>query len=215
LLKYAAAQAGLSPTSLAGSITKSHVIHSVDLRGLPPDNRPRMGRTAVDWVDRDCVQPAGMDLLGHAGGAGSYHAWLGFDQTQHRGVVVLTTVNGIVVDAVGWTILQQLPLTSQSTNSFAREMVGIGAALAMDKTTGVLTITKVLENSPALAAKLTAGLVIQEIDDHPTEGKTLEECMKLMRGSAGTKVQLHVLDVGSKETRSVEVKRKRFATLSS
>src|SRR5262249_39039054 len=148
-----------------------------DTTGIPGGgNFSMMGRTAMPWVDRSAIQPPGMQLLGHAGGAGSYHAWVGFDKKQHRGVVVLSTGNNnLSVEAIGWTILQRLPLTEEPKLLFAREIVGIGVALDMQD--GVLSITKILPNSPAAAAGVTAGANIQQINDVPTAGLTLEKCV--------------------------------------
>src|SRR5438034_10426108 len=100
------------------------------------------GRTAMDWVDRGAYQPPGMELLGHAGGAGSYHAWVGFDKKQSRGVVVLTTANDVSSEAIGWTLLQRLPLKRDNVNEFAKEIVGLGFAFDLDKKTHTLLVTK-------------------------------------------------------------------------
>jgi serine-type D-Ala-D-Ala carboxypeptidase/endopeptidase len=215
LLKYAAAQAGLAQTKLSPSIQQSHILRYTDTHGLPGVTGPTFGRTAMDWVDRDAVQPAGMDLLGHAGGAGSYHSWLGFDQKQQRGVVALTTANDIRPESIGWTILQRMPLNEANAQEFARQLVGIGAALDIDKTTRILRIMKVLENSPALEANLGAGQFIQKVDDVPTAGKSLEECVKLIRGPVGTKVRLEIHDPTSDDTRSVELTRSKIVTVTS
>jgi serine-type D-Ala-D-Ala carboxypeptidase/endopeptidase len=216
LLKYAAAQAGLTPSKLSASISQSHIIRHTDLHGRPGLDMPEyFGRTATCWFDQNAVQPTGMDLLAHGGGAGSYHAYLGFDQKQHRGMVVLTTANDVSVTAIGWTLLQRLPLTGESVKEFAREMVGIGTTLAVDENTHTLRIMKVLVNSPAAGAGLSAGLLIQKIDDVSTENKEIAQCMKLLRGPAGSKVRLDILDPQHSKTKSVELVRKKFATIRS
>jgi serine-type D-Ala-D-Ala carboxypeptidase/endopeptidase len=214
LLKYAAAQAGLTQSSLTRPIEASHVVRIRDTRGYPSGGT-LFGRTAMCWMDRDALQPPGMELLGHAGGAGSYHAWVGFDLKQRRGVVLLTTANNLLSEAVGWTILQRLPLGPDSTKEFAREMVGIGTALDFDKEKATLRITKVFPRSPAAEAGLTAGLLIQKIGDVATRGKSLEECVGLILGPSGTKVRLEVVDSERNETKAVEVTRQRFVTSNS
>jgi CubicO group peptidase (beta-lactamase class C family) len=210
LLKYASAQAGLAPSVLATSMAKTHVIRHTDSRGLVDlPGFGTFGQTAMDWTDRGAFQPPGMQLLGHAGGAGSYHAWVGFDMKQHRGVVVLSTANDLSVEAIGWTLLQQKPLTPDSAKDFEHELVGIGVALDLDEQTKSLVITKVFANSPAAQAGLSPGLIIQKIGDTPLEGKTLADSIKLLRGSAGTKVQLVVIEPAGK-TNSVEITRQKF-----
>src|SRR6266516_348573 len=104
------------------------------------------GRTAMDGLDRAAYQPSGMELLAHAGGAGSYHAWVGFDKKQRRGVVVLTTANDVSSKAIGWTLLQRRPLKRENANEFAKEIVGLGFAFDLDKQTQTLRVTKVFLN---------------------------------------------------------------------
>ncbi len=216
LLKYAAAQAGLAQSKLSASISRSHIIRHTDHRGRPGLDLPEyFGRTATCWFDQNAVQPVGMDLLAHGGGAGSYHAYLGFDQKQHRGVVVLTTANDVSVEAIGWTLLQRRTLSSESAKDFAREMVGIGAAIVFDADTHMLRITKVLTNSPAAKAGLSDGLLIQRIDDVSTEDKEIAQCVRLLRGPPDTRVRLDVVDPQLNQTKSVELTRKKFATSSS
>src|SRR6266516_6587378 len=147
LLKYVSAHAGLAPSRLASLMEKTHVVRFKDSRGLSGvPGFGVFGRTAMDWVDRAAYQPSGMQLLAHAGGAGSYHAWVGFDKRQSRGVVVLTTANDVSSEAIGWTLLQRLPLKRENANEFAREIVGLGFAFDLDKQTQTLRVTKVFLN---------------------------------------------------------------------
>jgi CubicO group peptidase (beta-lactamase class C family) len=214
LLKYAAAQAGLTKSPLTPLMEESHVFRHVDGEGIAGQGAySSMGRTATPWVDRNALQPAGMELRGHAGGAGSYHAWVGFDKKQRRGVVVLSTVNDVLsVEAIGWTILQRLPLTEQRQLEFAREMIGVGVALALSEEPRGLRITRVLPGSPAATAGLADGQIIMKINDVATAGKTIAQCVELLRGPAGTKVRLVLTDAEQIATRTVELTRQRFAT---
>lgn len=215
LLKYAAAQAGLAPSHLGELMKKTHQIRFTDTNGLPEEpGFGTFGRTAMDWVDRGAYQPAGMDLLGHAGGAGSYHAWVGFDMKQRRGVVVLSTADASVlsVEAIGWTVLQRLPLTRDSARLIAREIVGLGFAFELDKQSKAQTITKVFAKSPAAEAGLTRGLVIASIEGTPTAGKSVAECLKLLRASGAAKVRLELVNLASRQTNTVELMRGKFLT---
>jgi CubicO group peptidase (beta-lactamase class C family) len=213
LLKYAAAHAGLAPSRLAALMAKTQEIRFKDACGLPDDpGFGPFGRTAMDWMDRDAFQPAGMDLLGHAGGAGSYHAWVGFDKKQRRGVVVLSTTSDFSVEATGWTILQRLPLTRDSARMIAREIVGLGFAFALDKKCNTLQITKVFASSPASHAGLKTGLVIERISNTPTAGKTVAECFTLLRSNSSARVQLRLIDPQHSQTNTVELTRGKFLT---
>jgi S1-C subfamily serine protease len=88
-------------------------------------------------------------------------------------VVVLSTANDLSVEALGWTLLQRLPLKRESAGYFAREMMGLGFAFDFDKQTNILRITKVLPESPASKAGLSAGMIIQKIENVPTADKIL------------------------------------------
>jgi D-alanyl-D-alanine-carboxypeptidase/D-alanyl-D-alanine-endopeptidase len=214
LLKYAAAQAGITRNALSPVIEKTHIIRNEGAMG-PPDGSGVdrfFGRTAMPWMDRTALQPPGMELLGHAGGAGSYHAWVGFDLKQGRGVVVLSTSHDVLVEAVGWTLLQRLPLTANRLKDFAHDFVGIGTALELTPGEGELRITKVLPEAPAEEAGLTAGEIIATIDDVATLGKDLTACVELLRGPAGTKVRLGILTPERSEARTVELTRRKFRT---
>ena len=166
----------------------------------------------MDWVDRGAYQPPGMELLGHAGGAGSYHAWVGFDKKQRRGVVVLTTANDVSSEAIGWTLLQRLPLKGGNANEFAKEIVGLGFAFGLDEKTHTLLVTKVYPESPASQAGLSAGLIIQKIENVPTTGKAVAECAILLRANGSPKVRLELVNAERKETNTVELTRGKFLT---
>jgi carboxyl-terminal processing protease len=53
-----------------------------------------------------------------------------------------------------------------------------------------LVVVAPLENSPAQAAGLMAGDIVEAVDGESVEGITLEDAVKLVRGEAGTKVTL-------------------------
>jgi len=213
LLKYVSAHAGLAPSSLTPLMKETHVVRFKDSRGLSDvPGFGVFGRTAMDWVDRGAYQPPGMELLGHAGGAGSYHAWVGFDKKQHRGVVVLTTANDVSSEAIGWTLLQRLPLKRENATEFAKEIVGLGFMFDLDQKTHTLRITKVYPKSSAGQAGLSSGLIIQKINAVPTAGKSTAECFNLLRANGSPKVRLELVNPERKETNTVELTRGKFLT---
>jgi D-alanyl-D-alanine-carboxypeptidase/D-alanyl-D-alanine-endopeptidase len=211
LMKYVAAHAGITETELTPLMKSTHVLQYEDRRGSPGAPGLRFGRTAMPWMGGG-DDPPGMELLGHAGGAGSYHAWVGFDVRQRRGVVALTTDNSLSIIAVGGTLLRRTPFTEERLHTPIANFVGIGAALELAAETGELRITKVLPETPAEDAGLAAGEIIATIDDVATLGKGLEECVKLLRGPEGTKVRLGVLVPATSEARTVELTRRKFRT---
>jgi CubicO group peptidase (beta-lactamase class C family) len=210
LLKYVAAQAGLTHSSLSASMEKTHVLRIKDTHGSPGQSDTNFfGNIAMPWMDRGLTPQPGMELLGHAGGAGSYHAWAGFDTLQHRGVVVLTTSDRYTVEQVGQAVLRRLPLR-ENVVELTKEPVGIGAVLALDKETHLLLLKKILPNTPASSAGLSDGLLVCAIDNVPTTNRTVNECANLLRGKAGTTVRMELLDPEHHTTNTVELTRRKF-----
>lgn len=85
---------------------------------------------------------------------------------------------------------QQYQVLNEETIS--GELSGVGIQLQLDEKTKQLTIVKVLENSPALAAKLQAGDQIVAIDGKPTKGMSVEQASRLIRGKVGSPVVLRL-----------------------
>ncbi len=82
---------------------------------------------------------------------------------------------------------------------------GIGAEIG--KREGVLVVIAPLKGNPAEAAGLKAGDKILKVDDTFTEGLGVEEAVKIIRGSIGTKVKLLILREGWSEPRDFEITR--------
>ena len=206
LLKFLAANLGLTPTDLGPLMEEMQVIRHTD--------SPGFGTTAMPWLDEGLYQPPGSELLAHGGGGFGYLAFIGFDKKQRRGVVVLSNQLAVNPSGVGWAVLQGMPLSRENVTYLVREVIGIGAALVSDDTTGAVRVTRVFPKSPAGKAGLTPGLLIQKINGTSIVGKPLKECLEMMGGPVGTKVTLEVLDPKLKETKTVELTRQKFVTTS-
>lgn len=89
-------------------------------------------------------------------------------------------------------------------------VVGVGVALGADKETSAIKIMQVIPGSPAAKAGLTAGLILEKIDGVSLKGKNLNECVTLMRGTAGSKVTLQLVDLAEQATNKVELTRERI-----
>jgi D-alanyl-D-alanine-carboxypeptidase/D-alanyl-D-alanine-endopeptidase len=202
LMKYVSANLGLTPSSLTSLMQRTHVIRHKQTSDH--------GDTAMAWYDRGAYQPPGMELIGHAGATGGYGTFIGFDKRQ-RGVVVLTTANDVSPEAIGWTLLQRLPLKRENANEFAKEIVGLGFTFDLDQT-HMLRITKVYPKSSAGQAGLSSGLIIQKINAVPTAGKSIAECFNLLRANGSPKVRLELVNPERKETNTVELTRGKFLT---
>jgi carboxyl-terminal processing protease len=91
-----------------------------------------------------------------------------------------------------------------------QEFPGIGIIVELDEKAKRLKIKSPIPKLPAFQAGLKAGDIILEIDDHDTEGKSLEDCTKLIRGEEGTKVKLLVERKGASEPLSFDVQRAKI-----
>ena len=88
---------------------------------------------------------------------------------------------------------------------FARETIGIGVALEITKPEGELRIIKIIPESPAAKANLSEGLIIIHIDGVATSGKSLSQCVDLLRGPTGTHARLQVITTDRQTIINVEV----------
>lgn len=204
LLKFLSANLSLTRIELSPLMEEMQIIRHADA--------PKFGKTAMPWFDEGVYQPPGSELLGHGGGGFGYLAFIGFDKKQRRGVVVLSNQMAVNPSGVGWTILQGMPLSRENVTYFVREIVGIGMALDADRATGMVRITSVYPKSPAGQAGLSAGLLIWKINGVSVEGKSVQECLGMISGQAGTKVRFEIFNSERKETNTVELTRQRFVT---
>jgi CubicO group peptidase (beta-lactamase class C family) len=204
LVKYVAAEIGLTNSSLSPLMQQSQIIHH-------PDS-PEFGKTAMPWYDQNVFNPPGTELLGHAGGTLGSATFIGYDINQRRGVVVLSNQRYCHSSCVGWTILQGLPLTKDNFTQMVLEIAGIGASLDVDKQTQMLVVTNVFPHTPAFNAGFSAGILIQKINDEFTIGKTSEACAQLIRGPVGSKLRLEIINPTRNETNTVELTRQKFVT---
>jgi hypothetical protein len=177
-------------------MAKTHVIRHHESMGY---TGALQGETAMAWMDEGQSHAFGTPLLGHGGGTGGYSAFVAFDEQHRRGVVVLANQFGAKQRPgfLGWVLLQRLPLTSDSLKRVFVRMtntVGIGVALETDKAAHTVYIRTVYPDTPAARAGLTAGQVFQKIGDTPVAGMTMEQCAALIKGPAGTKVRLELID---------------------
>lgn len=170
-----------------------------------------LGKSAMPWVDENAYNPPGTEIWAHSGGGYGTIAFVAFDVKKRRGVVALTNQMKVFPNGVALTLLQGYPLTDD--NVPVREVVGVGIGLELDRTTSLPRITRVFPKSPAGEAGLSAGLAIRRIDETALNDKPLSECVALLGGAADTKVRLELLDPAGKESKTVELTRKRFLTI--
>ncbi|MFH1077529.1 MAG: S41 family peptidase [Pseudomonadota bacterium] len=82
-----------------------------------------------------------------------------------------------------------------------------GVGIVITKVDGIITIISPIEGTPAFKAGLEAGDKIFKVDGKDTKDMDLEEAVKLMRGTKGTKVTITVVREGWDKPRDFTITR--------
>ena len=90
------------------------------------------------------------------------------------------------------------------------EFVGVGVALRVDSQTHAILIQDIVPGAPAAEAGVTSGLIVSKVDDISMDGKSLADCVNLIRGPAGTTVRLELVTPDQSRTNTVELTRRKF-----
>ena len=91
--------------------------------------------------------------------------------------------------------------------SLDQEFGGIGIMVEIPIDSKRITVISPVVDTPAYRAGLRAGDVIHEIDGNSTEGMTLKESVKLMRGPVGETIDLKIRHAGERQIRSFSIAR--------
>jgi carboxyl-terminal processing protease len=184
----------------------------------PPTRQPRLGLPAAIVVvlviafgagiavDRAGYSPAASSAPGVANGQASeppqfkpfWEAWDVLhqhyvDQSALDPTKLAQGATRGLVDAVGDTghtrFLTPEEVTA-SHQSLSGSITGIGARMA--QVDAQFVIQSVVPSSPAEKAGLRAGDVVLAVDGEPVDGKTLDQVVQSIRGTAGTSVRLQI-----------------------
>lgn len=91
------------------------------------------------------------------------------------------------------------------------EYCGIGAMVQQNRSSGIMTIVKVFEGSPAFEAGLLPGDIIYLVDDEAVTGKELDLVVKEnIRGEEGSYVTITVLRGDANEEVELKVQRRQI-----
>lgn len=86
---------------------------------------------------------------------------------------------------------------AEDTKSFMEssegEYSGIGAVMTQNKDSGIITLTHVYEDSPAMKAGLMDEDILYKVEGKEVTGEDLTEVVSRIRGDKGTEVELTVL----------------------
>ena len=86
--------------------------------------------------------------------------------------------------------------------------VGIGALVTQDDKTGIISITKVLDDSPAKDAGLKSGDIIAQVEGKDVTGQDLTKVVSKIKGKENTKVKIKILDPKTAKYREVTITRR-------
>lgn len=116
-----------------------------------------------------------------------------------------------MVEAIGDPYTVYIPPSGEQ--AFNKELRGtyVGIGAEVNPTNDYLTVVTPMEDSPAFAAGLLPGDVILAIDGQSTYRKSVDECINMLSGEAGTATVLRVRSPDGEE-RDVTVQRQRIVT---
>ena len=90
----------------------------------------------------------------------------------------------------------------------AGQYVGIGAYVTQNEKTGIVSITKAIDHSPAKKAGLKKGDIIAQVDGKDITGQNLEKVVSKIKGEENTKVTLKIFDPKTSKYKKVTLVRK-------
>ncbi len=100
----------------------------------------------------------------------------------------------------------------EETKSFQESIQGSfgGVGIEIDEKDGILVVIAPIKGTPADKAGVQSGDYIIKIDDITTEGLSIDEAIKKIRGAEGTPVTLTLLSKDSKTTRDIKLIRAKI-----
>ena len=160
LLKYVSANLGLTPSSLTSLMEKTHRVRFQSVN--PPVN------VALAWGV--VLDPQGRKIVSHGGCTFGYRAFVGFDKTRRRGVVVLSNSSseGVGPDSIGMLLLEsewqsnRRPKATKVSNQVYDSYVG-QYRLSPNFNLGILIMRLILRNAPKAFIWIPAGICLAVI----------------------------------------------------
>ncbi len=89
-----------------------------------------------------------------------------------------------------------------------KEFGGVGMMVSYKD--GALVVIAPMEDTPAFKAGVKPGDLIDEIDGKKTSSMNLDECVRMLKGEPGTKVELVILREGEEESITLSVTRENI-----
>lgn len=86
--------------------------------------------------------------------------------------------------------------------------VGIGAIVTQNEKNGIISIVRVLDNSPAKDAGLKSGDILAQVEGKDVTGQDLSKVVSKIKGKEDTKVKIKILDPKTAKYREVTLVRR-------
>jgi len=102
---------------------------------------------------------------------------------------------------------EELAAMQESTSG---EYSGIGATMSQNVETGVVSIVKPFEGSPAAEAGILPGDIIYKVEDEEVTGWDLSSIVAKVKGKAGTTVNITIVREGESDYITLEVERRNI-----
>ncbi len=97
----------------------------------------------------------------------------------------------------------------EATKEMEVETKGVFGGIGIEITVkdGVLTVVTPIDDTPASKAGILAGDQIIKIEGKLTKGMTVQDAVKILRGTPGTSVNIHIMREGFKELKEIKLVR--------
>ncbi len=125
-----------------------------------------------------------------------------------RRELVEAAIRGVLSKLDGYSTYISPEDIERFRTSVESEFGGIGIQIAVEE--GQLKVLSPLVGTPAYRAGIIAGDRIVEIDGKSTEGLTLDEAVRRLKGKEGTQVTLTVVHPGRKTKETITLTRERI-----
>ncbi len=120
--------------------------------------------------------------------------------------VMDSAINGVLQSLDPYSAYMSPELFKSMRTETKGEFGGLGIEIGMES--GVIKVISPIDDTPAEKAGIKAGDYIVKINNDQVQGKTLMECVKLMRGPVDSSIKLTIRRKNVKKALIFEIKRK-------
>ena len=117
--------------------------------------------------------------------------------------VMDAAINGVLQSLDPYSAYMNPEIFEEMQVDTKGEFGGLGIEVGMEA--GVVKVISPIDDTPAAKAGVKAGDYIVRINGEQVQGKTLMEAVNLMRGPAGTKIEITIRRKGLKKAKKIEI----------